>query len=495
MGALRQLYRPSLALCTDLYQLTMAYGYFAAGMAHREVSFHLSFRTNPFGGGYAIACGLGPVIEYLSELRFADADLAYLATLAGGDGKPLFPRPFLEALAAFELSVDVDAIVEGSVVFGHEPLIRVTGPAIECQLLETALLNLVNFPTLVATKAARICQAANGDPVLEFGLRRAQGIDGGLSAARAAYIGGCAATSNVLAGQLFGLPVKGTHAHSWVMMFADEVAAFSAYAEAMPQNCVFLVDTYDTLRGVEHAITVGKTLRTRGFELAGIRLDSGDLAHLATGARALLDAAGFEGTAIVASNDLDEHLVTSLKQQGAPITVWGIGTRLVTAFEQPALDGVYKLSAIRSGDHWRGTVKVSEQTAKVSTPGLLQVRRFEHGGQMVADMIYDLSDAQSSSAATHTIDVHDPTRHWLLPAKGTVTDLLIPIFRGGRPVYEAPPLPEVRAHAAASLATLSPRVKRFANPQIYAVGLEPALAARKLALIDDARGGGPKGAS
>lgn len=493
MGALNQLYRSSLALLTDLYQLTMAYGYFEAGIAQREATFHLSYRTNPFGGGFAIACGLGQVIEYLDRFGFRGQDLDYLATLAGPDDRPLFSRAFLEALAGLELSVDIDAVPEGSVVFGHEPLIRVTGPAIQCQLLETALLNFINMPTLVATKAARVCQAADGDPVLEFGLRRAQGIDGGVSASRAAFIGGCVATSNVLAGQLFGIPVKGTHAHSWVMMFPDERAAFFAYAEAMPQNCVFLVDTYDTLSGVEHAIETGRAMRERGHKLAGIRLDSGDLAYLASEARRLLDAAGFHDTAIVASNDLDEHLITSLKLQGAPIGVWGVGTRLATAYEQPALDGVYKLSAIREGKRWRGVIKLSDQTAKISTPGVLQVRRFWKGDQMVADMIHDIGgDGVGGSMPDHVIDIHDPTRRRPLESTETFTELLVPIVRGGRRVYHAPALADVRAHAAASLASLSPRVKRFANPHQYTVGLEPTLAKTKLALIESARAGGSR---
>jgi nicotinate phosphoribosyltransferase len=281
------------ALLTDLYQLTMAYGYWKTGRAEHESVFHLFFRKPPFGGGYTIACGLEPVIEWLQNFRFAPDDLNYLATLSGNDGKPLFERAFLDYLGRLRLSLDIDAIPEGTVVFPHQPLIRVRGPILQGQLLETALLCLVNFNTLIATKAARICAAARGEPVLEFGLRRAQGMNGALDASRSAHVGGCASTSNVLAGKRYGIPVRGTHAHSWVMSFDDELEAFEAYAQAMPNNCVFLVDTYDTLDGVRHAIDVGRKLRARGHEMVGIRLDSGDLAWLSIEARKLLDDAGF----------------------------------------------------------------------------------------------------------------------------------------------------------------------------------------------------------
>src|SRR5947209_15040529 len=257
-------YRLSLALCTDLYQLTMAYGYWKSGIAEREAVFSLIFRRHPFSGGYTLCAGLAGVIDLLKNLRFDAEDIAYLGGLLGDDGKPLFEAEFLDLLRRMELTCDVDAVPEGTVVFPQEPLVRVKGPIYQAQLLETFLLNQVNFATLIATKSARVCLAARGEPVLEFGLRRAQGIDGGLTASRSAYIGGCAATSNVLAGRLYGIPVRGTHAHSWVMSFGDELAAFEAYARAMPNNCVFLVDTYNTLDGVRHAIEVGKTLRETG---------------------------------------------------------------------------------------------------------------------------------------------------------------------------------------------------------------------------------------
>jgi nicotinate phosphoribosyltransferase len=291
------------------------------------------------------------------------------------------------------------------------------------------LLTLIGFPTLVATKAARVAAAARGEPVLEFGLRRAQGIDGGVTASRAAYVGGCAATSNLLAGQLFGIPVAGTHAHSWVMCFDDELEAFQAYAEAMPANCVFLVDTYDTLDGVRRAIQVGRWLRERGYPLLGIRLDSGDLAYLSIEARKILDAAGFQSTAIVASNELDEHLIESLKQQGATISMWGVGTRLTTAYDDPALGVVYKLSAVRDpGGRWQERLKVSEQAIKTSNPGILQVRRFFEQGKAVADVIYDEEDPIQGDCTL--VDPLDPTRQKTIPAGTASADLLVPVFRG-----------------------------------------------------------------
>src|SRR6185437_4658573 len=324
------------ALLTDLYQLTMACGYWRSGKTQQEAVFHLFFRKQPFNGGFTIACGLSDVVQYLRGFRFERSDLDYLRGLTGNDKKPLFAPAFLKYLAGLRLHLDVDAIPEGTVVFPQEPLLRVRGSILEAQLVETALLNLLNFPSLIATKAARVCSSAQGDPVIEFGLRRAQGIDGALTASRAAYIGGCAGTSNVLAGKLFGIPIKGTHAHSWVMSFENEPEAFEAYAKALPNNSIFLVDTYDTLQGIRHAIEAGKLLRKRGHKFSGIRLDSGDLAYLSIKARQMLDAAGFKNAVIVGSNDLNEHLIASLKQQGAKINVWGVGTMLVTAYDQPA---------------------------------------------------------------------------------------------------------------------------------------------------------------
>ncbi len=491
MKPLATLYRPCLALLTDLYQLTMANGYFQAGMRDREAVFHLFFRESPFRGGFTIACGLAAVVEYIEQFRFDGEDLAYLASLSGNDDEPLLDRAFLDFLGQMRLQCDVDGIPEGTVVFPHEPLLRVTGPLIQAQILETALLNLINFPTLIATKAARVVMAAEGEPVLEFGLRRAQGIDGAVTASRAAYVGGCAATSNVLAGRLHGIPVKGTHAHSWVMCFDDELDSFRAYARAMPNNCVFLVDTYDTLEGVRKAAEVGQWLRGQGHEMVGIRLDSGDLAYLSIEARRILDEAGFPKAAIVASNDLDEHLITSLKQQGAKIGVWGVGTRLATAQDQSALGGVYKLSAVRDDDGpWQDRLKLSEQTVKVSTPGILQARRYSRAGEPIGDAIFDTRYPIRGECVV--VDPVDPTHRKTLTGDvaggDSSEDLLVPIFRRGDRVYDVPSVHDARRRAEHQLATFHAGVKRLVNPHAYPVGLELGLHRRKTALILAARG-------
>lgn len=479
----------SLALLTDLYQLTMAYGYWRAGKVDDEAVFHLFFRENPFDGGYTIAAGLEPVVDYLDHLRFDDDDVAYLATLEGNDGQALFDRAFLDYLRGLKLACDVDAIAEGTVVFPHEPLVRVRGPIMQAQIIESALLNMINFHSLIATKAARVVQAAKGDPVLDFGLRRAQGIDGALAASRAAYIGGVAATSNVLAGARFGIPTRGTHAHSWVMSFATEREAFETYANVMPNNTLLLVDTYNTLEGVANAIDVGKKLREEGRKFAGIRLDSGDLAYLSIQARKMLDEAGFNDAVIAASNDLDEHVITSLKEQGARVNVWGVGTRLITAYDQPALGGVYKLSAIRrGGGAWEHKVKVSEQTIKVSNPGVLQVRRFVAGSQAVGDMIWDETSGAPDSRTI--IDPLDLTRRKRFDDSDEGVDLLVPVYRKGARVYEPPPLERVRELRAQQLALFHPGVKRFVNPHRYPVGLETQLFDLKTRLVLEARGGG-----
>ena len=477
----------SLALLTDLYQLTMAYGYWRAGKEREEAAFHLFFRSNPFEGGFAIAAGLEAAMEYLDGLRFGGEDIAYLKTLTGNDGQRLFPDDFLDYLRAFALTCDVDAIPEGTVVFPHEPLVRVTGPILQAQIIESALLNLVNFQTLIATKAARVVLAAKGDPVIDFGLRRAQGINGSLGASRAAYIGGCVATSNVLAGAMFGIPVRGTHAHSWVMSFPNELEAFETYAAVMPNNCLLLVDTYDTIQGVANAIEVGRRLRERGRELTGIRLDSGDLAYLSIEARRMLDEAGFPKAGIAASNDLDEHIIASLKEQGAKINMWGVGTKLITAWDQPALGGVYKLSAIREpGGPWQPKVKLSEQAVKISTPGVLQVRRFENDDEAAGDMIYDTSIGTPPERVM--IDPLDPTRRKAFEESDRHTDLLVPVYRVGKRVYQPPVLDQVRAHCHEQMSRFHPGIKRFVNPHRYPVGLEHQLFELKNRLVLEARG-------
>jgi nicotinate phosphoribosyltransferase len=482
------LYGGSLGLLTDLYQVTMAAAYLAAGKADTEAVFHLYFRDSPFGGGYTVAAGLATALEYLGSWSIDDSDIAYLGTLTGATGSPLLSPDALEMLADMRLTVDIDAVPEGTFVFPHEPLLRVSGPLIQCQLLETPLLAIVNFQTLIATKAARVVSAAAGDEVLEFGLRRAQGIDGGVSASRAAYVGGVGATSNLLAGKLFGIPVRGTHAHSWVMAFPDEPAAFAAYADAMPDNVVLLVDTYDSVQGVRHAIEVGLRMREKGRRLLGIRLDSGDLAALSVRARRMLDEAGLTDTAIVASNELDEYLVESLKDQGAAVSVWGVGTKLVTGYGQPALGGVYKLSAMRCpGEPWEWRLKVSDSSAKVTDPGILQVRRFEDAdGRPAGDMIFNLEGPPSGPCVI--VDRDDPTLRTRVSLDAAFTDLLVPAVRAGKVVYETPPLTESRARTLSELQAFGPAVARFLNPQRYPVGLDRDLHELRTRLILEARG-------
>jgi nicotinate phosphoribosyltransferase len=490
MADLHRVYRDSLALLTDLYELTMAHGYWKTGTAEKEACFHLVFRRSPFGGGFAVACGLALAIEHVEALRFQEDDLEYLAGIEGNDGRPLFEAGFLDHLRTLSFRCDVDAVPEGTVVFAQEPLVRVRGPLLAAQLLETPLLNLINFQTLIATKAARLRLAAGDDPILEFGLRRAQGIDGGLAAARAAYAGGCDGTSNVMAGKVYGIPVKGTHAHSWVLSFGSELEAFEAYAGAMPNNCVFLVDTYDSLQGVRHAVEVGRKLRGQGHEMIGVRLDSGDLAWLSREARRILDEAGFPKAQILASNDLDETLIAELKRQGAAIGVWGVGTRLVTAHGDPALGGVYKLTAVRgAGGDWEDRVKISEQPAKTTNPGILQVRRFRQGGrsggEFAGDVIWD--ERWDLGAAPTMVDPLDLTRRKTIPAGAEGEDLLVPVFRQGRRVYDPPGLPAIRARVRAQLAGFHEGIKRFVNPHRYPVGMELGYFERKTELVLEAR--------
>jgi nicotinate phosphoribosyltransferase len=480
------LYGRPLALLTDLYQLSMAAAAWKAGIEQREAAFHLLFRRAPFGSGFTVAAGLATALEFLREFRLGDEDFRYLAELKAESGEPLFERAFVDHLRGLTLRLDVDAVPEGTVVFPQEPLVRVCGPIVPCMLLETPLLDLINFQTLIATKAARVCVAAQGDPVLEFGLRRAQGVDGGISATRAAYIGGCAATSDVLAGELLGIPVRGTHAHSWVMLFGSEREAFDTYARAMPHNVVLLVDTYDSLQGVRNAIETGKWLRTQGRDLAGIRLDSGDLAWLSIEARRLLDAAGFTKTVIYASNELDENVIGSLKQQGAKIAAWGVGTRLVTGASDAALGGVYKLTAVREkGGRWEPRIKLSEQSAKISVPGILQVRRFVAGDEFAGDLIYDVEDGEP--AARTLVDMLDATRRKTVPQGVPHEELLVPVVREGRQVYTPPPLAESRARTQRQIAHLHAGIKRFVNPHQYPVGLDPRLHERRTQMILAAR--------
>ena len=482
--------RNEYELLTDLYQLTMAQGYWETGQGATQACFHAYFRDYPFRGGYAVACGFDQLAELIEDFAFTSDDIAYLASLDAPGGGKLFRPEFLEYLRTFKLRVDIDAVVEGTIVFPHEPLVRVTGPIMDCQLVETALLNCVNFQTLIATKAARVCLAAHGAPVAEFGLRRAQGAGGGLWASRAAVVGGCASTSNVLAGKRYGLPVSGTHAHSWVMSFPDELTAFRAYAQEFPHNCVLLVDTYNVEQGIRNAITVGLEMRARGQRLAGIRIDSGDLAWLAKMARRMLDEAGLDDCGIVLSNDLDEYTIQSILDEGAPVTSWGVGTKLACAFDQPTLGGVYKLSATRAPgqDAWTDRLKISESAAKLTVPGVLDVRRYyNEDGRIAGDMVFDVNTGVSGREVI--VDPLDSLRQKNLSGKRFET-LLAPLARGGRVVLDAQHrnAMEAQRRCREGLACLDESQKRMLNPHTYPVGLEYGLCERRRALVGKLRG-------
>jgi nicotinate phosphoribosyltransferase len=474
------------ALTTDLYEVTMACGYWKAGGSDHEAAFHVLFRENPFGGEFTVACGLATVVDLVREFRFMEDELAYLAAQCGNDGKPLFDAAFLNYLSSLRVTCDVDAVPEGTLVFPNEPILRVCGPIVECQLLETALLNILNFQSLIATKAARVCLAAEKDPVIEFGLRRAQGTDGGLSAARAAYIGGCAGTSNLQAGERYGIPVSGTQAHSWIMFFENEREAFEKYAQALPNNCVFLVDTYSSLDGVRHAIDVAKQLRKDRHEMIGIRLDSGDRVALSIEARKMLDQAGFPEAKIVCSGDLDEFAIAALKRRGARIDIWGVGTKLTTGCPDAALGGIYKLGAVRSpGGEWKYRIKLSEETSKVSCPGLLQVRRYSsENRKFIADAIYEIDQG-----------IHEPCvivnfatdQHEEIPATTGSVDLLVPVFRKGELVYQVPDIHRSREFARQQLSRAPPELLKLSDPSPYRVGLESALHELRSRLIAQAK--------
>ena len=475
-------------LLTDLYQLTMMQGYGEHGQADTQACFHMYFRDYPFKGGFAIASGMAQLAEEIDGFVFTESDLDYLASLQAPRGGQLFSPEFVESLRDFRLSVDIDAVPEGTVVFPNEPLVRVTGPIMQCQLIETMLLNCVNFETLVATKAARVCLAAQ-TPVAEFGLRRAQGPAGGVWASRAAVVGGCASTSNVLAGKMFGIPVSGTHAHSWVMSFPDELTAFRAYAASFPTNCTLLVDTYDVEQGVRNAITVGLEMRERGERLAAIRIDSGDLAWLAKMARRMLDEAGLADCGIVLSNDLDEYTIQSIRDEGAPVNSWGVGTKLACAYDQPTLGGVYKLSATRKpGEEWQDRLKISASTAKLTTPGVLDVRRYYHAdGRIAGDMVFDVNRAVDESEVI--VDPCDDLRQKRLAGK-RFTTLLRPLARNGASVLppEMRDAMAARTRAQEGLAELDESQKRMLNPHTYPVGLECGLFERRHNLVVKLRG-------
>lgn len=463
----------------------MACGYFKAGVTDHEAVFHVTFRKNPFAGQFTVACGLATAIDFLRSFHFTDTEVEYLGSQLGNDGKPLFDSHFLDYLRGLRLTCNVDAIPEGTLVFPDEPLIRVIGPIVQCQLLETALLNIFNFQSLIATKAARVCLAAKGDPVIEFGLRRSQGVDGGLTASRAAYIGGCAGTSNLQAGRQFGIPVSGTQAHSWIMFFGNEREAFQAYAEAMPNNCIFLVDTYDSITGIRHAIEAALELRRRGHEMIGIRLDSGDGAALSIEARRMLDNAGFPNAKIVGSGDLDEYMITDLKRRGAKIDLWGVGTKLATGQPDAALGGVYKLGATRPrGGEWRYHIKRSEESAKTSVPGSLQVRRFhELDGRFIADAIYETDHGIPESCDIVDVATNEKTQ---VPANTPYSDLLVPILRSGTFVHELPSIQTSRDHLRKQLSCAPAQISQLNEPAFYKAGLERSLCELRSKLIEEA---------
>lgn len=461
----------NLTLMTDLYQLTMMYGYWKHGMQQNQAVFDLFYRKQGDITAHAIAAGLEQAIEYVQNLSFDTEDLAYLRSLK------LFDEPFLKELSQLRFTGELYAVPEGTIVFPDEPIIRVYAPIMEAQFIETALLNIINHQTLIATKAARVCQAAQGGSVLEFGLRRAQGPDAGIYGARAAIIGGCSATSNVLTGQMFGIPVKGTHAHSWVMSFPTELDAFRAYAETFPDSCMLLVDTYDTLRsGVPNAITVFRELREKGIEPVGIRLDSGDLSYLSRVARRMLDEAGFPNAKIFASGDLDEDVIWDLIAQGARIDVWGVGTRLITSQDNPALGGVYKLAAEEVNGVLHPRIKISENPQKITNPGLKALYRIYdgHTGKALADLI---ALAEESYDPSQPLRLFDPVDTWKTM---TVTDyvlrpLLAPIFVKGQLVYDMPTLLEIQAYAAREMDTFWGEYRRLQSPHRYKVDLSQPL--------------------
>ncbi len=476
------------AMMTDLYQLTMAQGYREHGMGDMQACFHMWFRDYPFKGGYAVACGLDQLAELVETYRFTDEDIAYLRGITAPGGGQLFSDEFVDYLADFKLDVDIDAVPEGTIVFPNEPLVRVTGPIWQCQLIETPLLNCVNFETLIATKAARICQSAK-TPVAEFGLRRAQGT-GGVWASRAAVIGGCSSTSNVLAGRMFNLPVSGTHAHSWVMAFPDQLTAFRAYAESFPTNCVLLVDTYDVEQGIKDAITVGLEMRERGERLMGIRIDSGDLAWLGKMARRMLDDAGLNDCGVVLSNDLDEITIQSIRDEGADVMSWGVGTKLACAYDQPTLGGVYKLSATKAAgaDAWVDHIKITESVQKLTTPGILDVRRYYGSdGKIAGDMVFDTNHGVESDETI--VDPYDSLRRKHLAGK-TYKMLLQPLARGGKVVLPADDRDALKARdrAQEGLVHLDETQKRLVNPHTYPVGLERGLYGRRRDMVARLRG-------
>jgi len=470
----------NMTLLTDLYQLTMVGGYYLLGKTNEKANFDYFFRKIPEQGGFCVAAGLEQLIDYIQNIHFDPEDIDYLKSLE------IFPPEVLDYFRKLRFTGDLYAVPEGTLVFPQEPIVRVTAPLPEAQFIETALLNILNFQTLIATKAARLCIAAGDDPVVEFGVRRAHGPDGGLSAARASFIGGTRATSNLMAGRTFGIPVRGTLAHSWVESFSSELESFQAYAKIYPKNCLLLVDTYDTLRsGVPNALQVGKELRERKQgDLAGIRLDSGDLTFLSRESRKMLDEAGFERARILGSSDLDEWLIESIKKQGAEIDIWGVGTRLVTSYSCPALGGVYKLSAIFEDGWMRPKLKVSDDPEKTTNPGVKKVIRFYDDKNFMRGDVIVLQEetlpAEQPVKAYHPFFAHVNKTY---PPHFRREEILVPIIKGGKVVYHSPSLPEMQRNTLQNLTYLRPEHKRLQNPHIYHVSLGEKLFQQKQELL------------
>lgn len=475
----------NLTLLTDLYEITMMQAYFKNNNKNKMAIFDVFYRKNPMDGGYAISAGLEQVIEYINNLHFTEDDINYLASLK------IFEDDFLGYLKNFKFTGDIYAIPEGSVIFPREPMLKVIAPIMEAQFIETAILNILNHQSLIATKAARICYAAEGDGIMEFGLRRAQGPDAGIYGARAAVIGGCAGTSNVLTGQMFDVPVMGTHAHSWIMSFDDEYTAFYTYAKLYPMACTLLVDTYDTLNsGVPNAIKVFKQMKKEGVELKnyGIRLDSGDLAYLSKKARKMLDDAGFKDATITASNDLDEFLIASLKMQGAEITNWGVGTNLITSKDCPSFGGVYKLAAImEDGENFTPKIKLSDNSEKITNPGNKKIYRIyeKENNKIKADLICLENETFTENEDMHLFDPHEPWKKTVLKA-GTFTlkEMLVKVFDKGQCVYHSDSVMKLRDFAISEMETLWEETKRFENPHQVYVDLSQKLYDIKISLLE-----------
>ena len=476
--------KQDLTLLTDLYELTMMQGYYKQKQ-NEIVVFDVFFRQNPCNNGYSVCAGLAQVIDYVKNLNFTYEDVDYLRSLK------IFDEDFLHYLSGFHFSGDIYAIPEGTGVFPKEPLLKVIAPIMEAQLVETAILNIINHQSLIATKTSRIVFAADGGGIMEFGLRRAQGPDAGLYGARAAMIGGCVGTSNVLAGQLFDVPVMGTHAHSWIMSFPDEYTAFKYYAELYPDNCTLLVDTYDTLKsGVPNAIRVFQEFKDAGkeFKKYGIRLDSGDLAYLSKKARKMLDDAGFTDATICASNDLDEYLLHDLKMQGAAIDSWGVGTNLITSKDCPSFGGVYKLAAIQNEDgEFVPKIKVSENTEKITNPGNKTIYRIydKETGKIRADLICFAGEEYDTNEDLMLFDPVDTWKKTKLPGGSyTMREILVPVFKNGECVYKSPSVMEIAAYCRQEKDTLWEETKRLFYPHRVYVDLSQKLYDVKKSLLD-----------